>query len=142
MVDIPSLDGSSADEKKVEHSNFSLSCEGDLSGIDTKNAILDTCFNKKGTVNLDKFQTDKDQMRFLNVRVENNRLNFSAKVSGVTARGWGTSEYIASENKVVIRVDKVKVKFLTVTGKFFSELEKQESENIIVNRPYIEILLN
>lgn len=141
-VEIPDLSGTSADEKKVELSNFSLQCEGDLSGSDNKEAILDTCFNKKGTVSMDRFITDKDQMRNLALTIVNNRLSFSAKVGGVTARGWGASEYIASENKVVIRVDKVKVKFLTVTGRFFGELAQQESENIIVKRPYIEILLD
>lgn len=141
-VNIPSLSGSSADEKKVDLSNFILNCEGDLSGVDTKEAVLDTCFNKKGSVTLDKFVSNKDKMKNLSVSVLNNRLSFRAKVSGVTARGWGTSEYIASENKVLIKVDKVKVKFLNVTGKFFKELAKQDSENIVVNRPYIEIFLD
>ena len=132
----------STEDKKVELENFSLSCAGDFSNSEAKEAVFDICFNKKGSVDLDKFDTGKDQMRYLSVDVVNNKLNFSAKVSGVTARGWGTSEYIASENKIVLRVDKVKVGILSVTGKFFGELAKQENESVIVSRPYIEILLD
>ena len=141
-VEVPSLEGTSTDEKRIDIQNLILKCAGDLSSGTPKDALLDTCFNKKGDVSLDKFETGKDQMKDLAVQVENNILNFSAKVGGLKARGWGTSEYRASENKIVLRVDKVKVGFLSVTGRFFSELSKEPNENIVINRPYIEILLD
>lgn len=141
QVDIPRLEGTTED-KKIELENFSLSCSGDFSNTEAKEAVLDICFNKNGSIDLDHLNTGKDQMRYLSVDVVNNRLNFSARVSGVTARGWGSSEYNASENKIVLRVDRVKVGFLTVTGKFFGELAQQENERVIVKRPYIEILLD
>lgn len=140
-VSIPKLRGTTVD-KKVELENFSLTCSGDFSDSEAKEAVLDICFNKKGSVDLDKFDSGKDQMRYLSVDVVNNKLNFRAKVSGVTAKGWGTSQYIASENKIVLKINKVKVGILNVTGKFFGELSKQENESVIVNRPYIEILLD
>ena len=44
-------------------------------------------------------------------------------------------------DKIRIRLDKVKYKFIPITGRVFGELKKLENDKISVNRPWIEIQL-
>ena len=141
-ISIPKLKGEATENRRLDIEDFTLNCSGDLSGDNAKLAVLKTCFEDSGRVNLANFATEKNKMRNLYVDVKDKKLYFSAKVGGMTARGWGASEYRESENKIILRVDKVKVKFLSVTGRFFRELESEPNENVVINRPYIEILLD
>ncbi len=59
----------------------------------------------------------------------------------VGVRLWGHSQYNSVEKTIIVRLDKVKASFLNITKKVFAELEKNESETFIVQRPFIYIKL-
>lgn len=140
-VRLGKLEGKTAD-KAMAVSDLKLSCSGVESSAELKEYVLDTCFNKLGNVSLANLSADGTSVKNLKFLTNRGKLSFSAKVKGVTAKGSGTTEYRASENKIVIRIDKVKAGFLKVTKKFFKSLSKLESEKVIVKRPFIEILLD
>lgn len=140
-LSVPSLNGVTVDSS-MSISNFKLSCSGAQSSAELKEHVLDTCFNKLGTMALGKFTGKDSSINNLKVLTNKGRLSFSAKVKGVTAKGSGTTQYRASDNKIIIRVDKVKAGFLKVTKKFFKSLSEIESDKVVVKRPYIEISLD
>lgn len=75
----------------------------------------------------------------LKVRNKSFDLKVKADLSiSATIKAEGSFSY--SEDRVRIKIDKVKASFLTITGKVFDELEKIQSPNFVVNRPYVTIL--
>jgi hypothetical protein len=75
------------------------------------------------------------------LKVRNKRYNLKVKADlsiSATIKAEGSFDY--QQDRVRIRIDKVKASFLTITGKVFDELEKIQSPNVIVNRPFVTIL--
>lgn len=62
-----------------------------------------------------------------------------AQMSG-KVKSTGTMSYEAGSKKITIKINAVKFGFLDVTSKVFEELKKKESEQLIINKPYIYIL--
>ena len=87
--------------------------------------------NNQSSVTLENFN--------LEVRNKKYELKVKANLSiSATIKAEGSFDY--QQDRVRIRIDKVKASFLTITGKVFDELEKIQSQNIVVNRPYVTIL--
>jgi hypothetical protein len=69
------------------------------------------------------------------------KTNFEVKIGGIgKIKGNGTTTHLPDENTIRIKVDSVKLGILSITGQFFSELEKNESETLRVERPFIYVV--
>jgi len=64
-----------------------------------------------------------------------------AQISG-NVKSEGVASYDASKKMLTVKVAYFKFGFLNVTGKVFDELEKNESEKMIVHQPYIDFILD
>ncbi|MCR9203065.1 MAG: hypothetical protein NXH75_00700 [Halobacteriovoraceae bacterium] len=74
------------------------------------------------------------------LKIKNKNFNLRVKARldiSATIKANGSFEY--GQDRVRIRIDKVKASFLTITGKVFDELEKLQDQNIVVSRPYVTI---
>ena len=138
-INVEKVNGKTA-ENNLSIDYLSLNCKKDQKDFTT--ALLDLCLNHKSNFSSSKLIVDGNDVNNLKVKIENSKLNFEAKLSGVAAKGRGQVNYLQSEKKIIIRVDKVKAGLFSVTGKFFKEIKAKESERLIVNKPYIEILLD
>lgn len=95
--------------------------------------------------NENKNKADDTIISDVSLDVENHNLSASLKVNiafNTKIKIIGKSWFQENENQVKLRVDKVKASFLTVTDKFFDEIEKEESESLVVDRPFIYIKLD
>jgi len=72
----------------------------------------------------------------VDVAINRGKTTFSVRVGGIgKITGNGTTTHEPQVSTVKIKVDKVKFGILDITGRFFSELQGLESENIKVSRP-------
>jgi len=93
----------------------------------------------------DQEPTETTKIKNLTLSVSNHSfaLKVTAKVDiTVTVKARGKVWYLKDENKIKIRLDKAKVGFFSIKGKVFSELEKDTSGKITVQRPFIYLDLN
>lgn len=133
-----------AEASKLYLSNFKVNCDNSGSDGELMEQLLDSCLNNKGKVRIGLLKsTDKEKNKTTSISslylsVDGDKLYFSMK-QGVTVKGYGRVFY--EGDKIRIKVNKVKAGFLNVTNKFWGEIKKAESESIILNRPWIEILL-
>lgn len=157
---IGSLDGVHEDKRIVIH-NLDASCSGAAE-------LIESCLNGTGSIRLRKVQyvsalrhdTFSDILRALtralelptrsDTTVEDLKLDirsnkFKGEVSidagiSATVKFEGLVSYSKVEGKTSIRLDKAKALFLDVRGKIFDELEKIQSDTLVVERPWIHIL--
>jgi len=77
----------------------------------------------------------------IDLAITRGRTTFSVRVGGIgKITGNGTTTHEPQVSTVKIKVDKVKLGILDITGRFFNELKGLESENIKVSRPYIWVI--
>ena len=149
------------EDKSVAVSGLSASCQG-------SGEILESCLNGRSSIRLGKLDyasslrhdTYTEILNALvraleipergSVAVENLKLDvangkFKGEVSikasiSATVKFEGLIQYNTAEKKVSVRLDKAKALFLDVRGKIFDELEKVQSESLIVQRPWIHFV--
>jgi hypothetical protein len=77
----------------------------------------------------------------IDVAISRGKTTFSVRVGGIgKITGNGTTSHEPQVSTVKIKVDKVKLGILDITGRFFDEIKDQESENLKVSRPYIWVI--
>jgi hypothetical protein len=105
--------------------------------------LLDSCLNKYGKVTLNSFKMKKDgketALSRINLTANNNSLSLKIKIKGGSVKGTGNIYY--ENDRIKIKVSKVKFGIFNITKKVFKELNKMDNDKIIVNRPWIEVLL-
>lgn len=105
--------------------------------------LLDSCLNKYGKVTLGSFTMINDGKETVlskgSITANNNSLSLKVKLKAGTVKGSGNVYY--ENDRIRIKVSKVKFGIFNITKKVFKELEKMDNEKIIVNKPWIEILL-
>lgn len=107
--------------------------------------LLDACFNGRGLLSLESLDSinfennKKSSINSLMIDTNSNEMNFSLQLL-VKIKGEGETYY--EPGKIKIKITKARALFLNVIDKLFLELEKLESEKIIVNKPWIEILVD
>lgn len=74
----------------------------------------------------------------IDVAITRGKTTFSARVGGVgKITGTGTTTHHADASEVRIRVDRVRLGILDITGQFFSQIKDLESDSIRIQRPNI-----
>lgn len=87
-----------------------------------------------------------DDIHFTKIKIDvvNHKLSGKIKVKfgnnpKVKLKLKGYSTYNKAEQTIEIRLDRVKVGLISVKKQFFDELEKNETDRFIIERPYIYI---
>lgn len=81
-------------------------------------------------------------LRNFDLLVRNKSFDLKVKADldvSATVKAEGSFDY--NPQRIRIRIDKVKASFLNITNKVFNELEKIQSQNVVVSRPYVTITL-
>ena len=143
-LSIDSLSGKN-NERSLSVRNFSINCKSQNNYENIMSDILDSCLNVSGNLDLDSVVLNsvnkkETKVENLNIDIRSNSVDFRVKASGFNVKGDGKVYF--EEDKVRVRIDKAKAGFLNVKGILFKELDKMESQNVKVNRPWITIYLN
>lgn len=154
-------------KQKVNLGDLNASCAGSISEGDFFKQLLEVCtqdgalsFKELLTAELgrggsewrkfwnqilkgtQKANSNSVVLENLNVSVNRGKLNLKVKADvdvKVTVKAEGYIEY--KNNEIVLRLDKVKASFLTITDKVFDELEKLQTPYVVVKRPFVTISL-
>lgn len=150
------------EDKRIVIEGLSAQCQG-------SSQLVESCLNGEGSISLSKLiyqsasrsdqtsaiiraivkaldlsgRADDTTVESLQLNIGQNKFKGSVKVNvgvSATVKFEGLVEYIKSEKKTAIRLDKAKASFLDVRGKIFDELEQAQSETLIVERPWIYLL--
>ncbi|MBD65980.1 MAG: hypothetical protein CME62_12285 [Halobacteriovoraceae bacterium] len=139
-VSVASVNGSSR-EQNLNLEVLTLACSGGDETDLPQNIVLDSCLTQKAQATLNHFEAGDQEVRNLKIDIDQGELRFWANVLGKNIYGRGET-FFDKENQVIkIRIDSVKWKFIKLTGRVFSELEKLENEKVTVQRPWITIEL-
>lgn len=77
----------------------------------------------------------------IDLAITRGKTTFSVRVGGIgKITGNGTTTHEPQVSTVKIKVDKVKLGILDITGRFFDEIKDLQSENVKVSRPYIWVI--
>ncbi len=122
---------------------LSASCSGTEDGIDLQDELLNSCLNSESRFQIGRLELKEsgktDVISGLLITLKQNDLYLTVVAEGKRIKGYGAVFY--EGDKIRIRLDKVKYKFIPITGRVFGELKKLENDKISVNRPWIEIQL-
>jgi hypothetical protein len=119
-------------------SKLALTCRAAARTIDP----IDACIYS-GTLTLAKLNSASRALEVSDVdlAIIKGKTTFEVKIGGIgKIKGNGTTTHLPAENTIKIKVDSVKLGILSITGQFFSELEKNQSETLRVERPYIYVV--
>lgn len=152
--------------------SFLLDCQMTTqSHEDFVETLLESCINGVGTARLNEFQkNDKTieghqlMMNFLmaitpheiaplsetkieEINLKINRQSFEASlktkvVINTTVKMSGAVFYEQDKSQIRLRLDKAKAGFLNVHSQIFEQLEKAQSEKLIVQKPWVTIILS
>lgn len=128
-------------DKNLDLKKVSLDCNARTGDNDFFNKLLFACLSHQGKFAAESLYIGEgvgNPIRNINVDIKNDRLNFTLKTS-VTVVGDGVVEFNPNLKEIKIRIDRAKTGILNIKGRFFAEIKKFESDNIIVENPYIYI---
>jgi hypothetical protein len=131
--------------KSVDLNSLHLSCNNKESDEERTlvQELLDSCLNEYANLTLDSgnLVTDGKETKFsdINLVASGNDLTLTLNAKGMKVKGTGEVYY--DGDKVKIKIIKVKAGFFNITKTIFKELENIDSDKIIVNNPWIELLL-
>ena len=127
-------------EKSLNVNSLKMNClsknKGQIQGT------IDLCLNNQTNISSSLIRSNGEDYRDINILISNKNLNFSALIFGMNTTGNGTIQYDEINNKILIRIDKIKAGFFPVTQMVFDRLKEKEDEKFKVNRPYLEIILD
>lgn len=139
-LDMQALDGEHK-EGEVLVETLSLSCLHSGVEDEIQNELLDACFNNDMSLGIKKLNivtSDRDlSFSKFSANVQDNKLSFRIKVKGFTVKGSGESYF--EPGLIRIKISKAKAGIISVKGMLFDELEGIDSDNVKVNKPWIEI---
>ncbi|MBY0516384.1 MAG: hypothetical protein K2P81_05720 [Bacteriovoracaceae bacterium] len=118
---------------------LSLNCKASARNIHP----VDSCIFA-GKFTLSSFGTEGVQRSVsvseADVNIVKGKTTFSVKIGGIgKINGTGTTSHDSANSTVVIKVDKVKLGILDITGQFFSQIENNQSDSFKVKKPYIYV---
>ena len=136
-----SSDGQSIDLKKLNVKCVHISSTEERT---VSEEFLDSCLNNSGNLSIDSVVAGKSgkmqSVSSIDFKINKNALNFSLKAKGIKLKGNG--EIYFDGKSIKVKINKAKAGIFSVKGKLFKELEKQESDKLIVNNPWIEFILD
>lgn len=105
---------------------------------------IDSCLNS-GRVQVSSVGGSADaravDISELDLNIARGKTNFSVRVGGIgKITGTGTTTHEAQVSTVKIKIDKVRLGILDITGQFFSQIKDLESESLRVQRPFIWVI--
>jgi len=103
---------------------------------------IDACIYS-GTFTLDKLSSAARALEVseVDLAIIKGKTTFEVRIGGIgKINGNGTTTHLPEQGEIKIKVDKVKLGILSITGQFFDQLEKNESETLRVERPYIYVV--
>jgi hypothetical protein len=137
---------STTDSHSIDLSTLSVKCRN-LNSIQERTIaeeFLDSCLNNFGQFKIGSMVTVKDgkteSISNMNFKADQNKLTFNMKAKGFKLKGHGEIYFI--DNSIKIKINKAKAGMFSAKSKLFKEFKKQESEKLIVNKPWIEIILD
>jgi hypothetical protein len=119
-------------------SKLALTCRAAARTIDP----IDACVYS-GTMTLAKLNSASRALEVseVDVAIIKGKTNFEVRIGGIgKIKGNGTTTHLPNEGTIKIKVDSVKLGILGITGQFFDQLEKNESETLRVERPFIYVV--
>lgn len=159
------------EKDQINFRNFLLDCKlTKPSHPSFSQTFLEACLNGQSRATLTSFQkTDKSattskllqdlmmavtpyeiaplsQTTVDDVEIKINRQSFEAQLTtkvvfNTTVKLDGMVYYENDQNRIRLRLDKAKAGFLNVLSKVFEQLEKNQSDKLIVQRPWVTIIL-
>jgi hypothetical protein len=106
--------------------------------------FLDSCLNEYAKITLSgvNLTTDGKETKVsdISVTANGNDLKVSLKAKGMKVKGTGEIYY--EGDRVRLKIIKVKAGIFNLTKKIFKELDKMQSDKIIVNKPWVTLLLD
>jgi hypothetical protein len=137
---------SSTDSHSIDLKKLNIECDNLESTEERTIAeeFLDSCLNNYGNFSVGSMVTVKDgkteTVSNVNFNTDQNKLTFKMKAKGFTLKGRG--EIYFEDDSIKIKIDKAKAGMFNAKSKLFKEFKKQESDKLIVNKPWIEIILD
>lgn len=87
-----------------------------------------------------KIKTEDVEIKDASVAITRGKLDFAVDVMSIgKIKGEGSAAHDSANKVVALKITKVKLSFIDVTGRFFGMLEDMKSESIRVERPYVYI---
>lgn len=84
--------------------------------------------------------TEDVSVKEASLSITKGKMNFAVNLKGIgNIKGEGTAAHDAASKTLTLKISKVKLSILDVTGQFFSQLKDIKSDMIRVERPYIYI---
>jgi len=113
----------------------SLLCQGAASVVDpVDSCVAYTRFSTDGV------KTEDMEVKDAAINIDAGKMKFNVNLKGIgNFKGEGTAAHDAAAKVVTLKINKVKLSILDVTGQFFSQLGDIKSDMIRVERPYIYI---
>jgi hypothetical protein len=119
-------------------SRLSLDCRGSAVAVEPVDACLQYTRFLLGSVSSSKKR--RVDVGDIKLNINAGKATFEARIGGIgKVNGEGSATHDAANKIISIRVSKVKYGLIDITGQFFSELEKNESETLVVQRPFVHV---
>lgn len=100
---------------------------------------VDACIDYT-RLNSDGVETESVNIKAASLAITRGKLNFTVDLKGIgKIKGEGSASHDAATQTVKIKINQVKLSFISVTGQFFGQLENIKSDMIRVERPYIYV---
>ncbi len=137
---------SSSDDMSIDLNKLNVKCEHIFSSEErtASEEFLDSCLNHSGSLSIDSVVAGKSgkmqSVSNIDFKINKNALNFSLKAKGIKLKGSGEIYY--NGDSIKVKINKAKAGMFSVKGRLFKELKKQESDKLIVNNPWVEIILS
>lgn len=100
---------------------------------------IDSCIDY-GRLNSAGVEAGSTNIKEASLSLNKGKLAFAVNLKGIgNIKGEGTASHDAATKVVTLKISKVKLSILDVTGQFFSQLKDIKSDMIRVERPYIYV---
>ena len=127
-------------ETSIMAQNVLVNCKYEKSLTGILDEVMHSCVNNDGQIKIASFiKNGKEVIANADLVFKDNNLVFKIKAAGFNVNGSGKAYY--TPGLLRIKIEKAKVGVLNIKKKLFAELEKNQSDNIKVSNPWIEISL-
>jgi hypothetical protein len=115
--------------------NAAINCNAPARMVDSIEACI-----YSGELNVSSFSNNSTSISDAKLTIQRGRTQFEVRIGGVgRITGSGTTTHDIDQATVSIKVDRVRLGILDITGRVFKMLEDVDSDTITVSRPYIHI---
>ena len=115
--------------------NAAINCNAPARMVDSIEACI-----YSGSLNVSSFANNSLDISDAKLTIQRGKTQFEVRIGGVgRITGSGTTTHDIDQATVSIKVDRVRLGILDITGRVFKMLEDVDSDSITVSRPYIHI---